>query len=59
MTALLFQGWVIFRTFVPNTGFSTYAMLTAVVILPLKQLQLYLMVKEIHPKPYTGPRLQS
>ena len=58
MTALLFQGWVIFRTFVPNTGFSTYAMLTAVVILPL-QLQLSLMVNEIHPKPYTGPRLQS
>jgi hypothetical protein len=30
---LPFQGGVIFRTFVPDTGFGTYAMLTAMVIL--------------------------
>jgi hypothetical protein len=34
MSALPFQGGVIFRTFVPDSGFGTYAMLTAMVILP-------------------------
>jgi hypothetical protein len=34
MSALPFQGVVIFRTFVPDSGFGTYAMLTAMVILP-------------------------
>jgi hypothetical protein len=34
MSALAFKGGVIFRTFVPNSGFGTYAMLTAMVILP-------------------------
>jgi hypothetical protein len=34
MSALLFQGVVIFRTFVPYSGFGTYAMLTAMVFLP-------------------------
>jgi hypothetical protein len=32
MSALPFQGGVIFRTFVPDSGFGTYAMLTAMVI---------------------------
>jgi hypothetical protein len=34
MSALPFQGGVIFRTFVPDSGFGTDAMLTAMVILP-------------------------
>jgi hypothetical protein len=34
MSALPFQGGVIFRTFAPDSGFGTYAMLTAMVILP-------------------------
>jgi hypothetical protein len=34
MSTLPFQGGVIFRTFVPDSGFGTYAMLTAMVILP-------------------------
>jgi hypothetical protein len=34
MLALPFQGVVIFRTLVPDLGFGTYAMLTAMVILP-------------------------
>ena len=34
MSTLPFQGGVIFRTFVPDSGFRTYAMLTAMVILP-------------------------
>ena len=29
MSTLPFQGRVIFRTFVPDSGFGTYAMLTA------------------------------
>jgi hypothetical protein len=29
MSALPFQGGVIFRTFAPDSGFGTYAMLTA------------------------------
>jgi hypothetical protein len=31
MSALPFQGVVIFRTFAPDSGFGTYAMLTAMV----------------------------
>ena len=57
MSALPFQGGVIFRTFVPDSGFGTYAMLTAMVILPLEQLRLP-VVNEMHTKSYTGPRLQ-
>jgi hypothetical protein len=34
MSALPFQGGVIFWTFVPDSGFRAYAMLTAMVILP-------------------------
>jgi hypothetical protein len=34
MSALPFQGGVIFKTFAPDSGFGTYAMLTAMVILP-------------------------
>jgi hypothetical protein len=34
MSALPFQGGVNFRTFVADSGFGTYAMLTAMVILP-------------------------
>jgi hypothetical protein len=34
MSALPFQGGVIFRTFAPDSGFGRYAMLTAMVILP-------------------------
>jgi hypothetical protein len=34
MSTLPFQGGVIFSTFVPDSGFGTYAMLTAMVILP-------------------------
>jgi hypothetical protein len=34
MSTLPFQGGVIFRTFVPDSGFRTYAMMTAMVILP-------------------------
>jgi hypothetical protein len=34
MSTLPFQGGVIFRTFAPDSGFGTYAMLTAMVILP-------------------------
>jgi hypothetical protein len=34
MSTLPFQGGVIFRIFVPDSGFGTYAMLTAMVILP-------------------------
>jgi hypothetical protein len=34
MSALPFQGGVIFRTFAPDSGFGKYAMLTAMVILP-------------------------
>jgi hypothetical protein len=34
MSALPFQGGVIFRTFAPDSGFGTYAMLIAMVILP-------------------------
>jgi hypothetical protein len=34
MSTLPFQGGVIFRTFVPDLGFRTYAILTAMVILP-------------------------
>ena len=30
MSALPFQGWVIFRTFVPEQGFGTHAMLIAI-----------------------------
>ena len=58
MSALPFQGGVILKSFVPDSGFGTYAMLTAMVILPLKRLGLFL-VNEMHTKPYTGPRLRS
>jgi hypothetical protein len=34
MSTLPLQGGVIFRTFVPDSGFGTYAILTAMVILP-------------------------
>jgi hypothetical protein len=34
MSALPFLGGVIFRTFVPDSGFGTNAMFTAMVILP-------------------------
>jgi hypothetical protein len=34
MLALPFQGGIIFRTFIPDSGFGTYAVLTAIVILP-------------------------
>jgi hypothetical protein len=34
MSALPFQGGVILRTFAPVSGFGTYAMLIAMVILP-------------------------
>jgi hypothetical protein len=34
MSALPFQGGVIFRTFVPDSGFGAYAMLIAMGILP-------------------------
>jgi hypothetical protein len=34
MSTLPFQGGVIFRTFVPDSGFDTYAMFTAMVIYP-------------------------
>jgi hypothetical protein len=34
LATLAFQGGIIFRTFVLDSGFGTYAMLTAMVILP-------------------------
>ena len=34
MSTLAFQGGVILRTFVADSGFGTYAMLTIMVILP-------------------------
>jgi hypothetical protein len=34
MSALPFQGGVIFRNFVPDSGFGTFAMFTAMVIYP-------------------------
>jgi hypothetical protein len=34
MSTLPFQGGVIFKTFVPDSGFGAYAMFTAMVILP-------------------------
>ena len=34
ISTLPFQGGVILRTFVPDSGFGTYAMLTTMVILP-------------------------
>jgi hypothetical protein len=34
MSTLPFQGGVISRTFDPDSGFGTYAMLAAMVILP-------------------------
>ena len=58
MSALPFQGRVILRTFVPDSGFGSYAMLTTMVILPQKQLRLS-VVNRTHTKPYTGPRLRD
>ena len=56
MSTLLFQGGVILRTFVPDSGFGTYANTDRHGHFTLKQLRLSL-VNETHTKPYTGPRL--
>ena len=58
MSALPFQGGVIFRTtFDPDSGFGTYAMLTAMHgHFTLKQLRLPVL-NETHTNIYTGPRL--
>ena len=52
MTALLFQGGVILRTFVPDSAMFTDGQFT------LKQLRLSL-VNEINTDSYTGPRLHQ
>ena len=57
MSTLLFQGGVILRIFVPDSGFGTchvdhHGHFT------LKQLRLSL-VNETHTKPYTGPILYT
>ena len=54
MSALPFQGGVIFRTFVKDSGFGTYVDRHG--HFTLKQLRLP-VVNETHTKSYTGPRL--
>ena len=57
MSVLPLQGGVILRTFVPDSGFGTYAMhVDRHGQFTLKQLRLSL-VNETHTKLYTGPRL--
>ena len=56
MSTLPFQGGVIFRTFVPDSGFGTYANVDRHGHFTLKQLRLPVL-NETHTNSYTGPRL--
>ena len=59
MSALLFQGGVIFRTFVPDSDFGTYVgHVDRHGHFTLKQLRLP-VVNETHTNSYTGPRLKQ
>ena len=58
MSALPFQGGVIFRTFVPDSGFGTYwHIVDRHSHFTLKQLRLPVL-NETHTNIYTGPRLR-
>jgi hypothetical protein len=50
-------GRVIFRTFATDSGFRTYAMLTAMIILPYMQQLRLPALNETHTSIYTSPRL--
>jgi hypothetical protein len=57
MSTLPFQGGIIFRTFVLDSGFGTYAMhVDRHGNFTLKQLRLPVL-NEMHTNSYTGPRL--
>jgi hypothetical protein len=58
MSALPFQGGVIFRTFAPDSGFGTYANVDRHGHFTLKQLRLPVL-NETHTNIYTGPRLNA
>jgi hypothetical protein len=58
MSTLPFQGGVIFRTFVPDSGFGTYANVDRHGNFTLKQLRLPVL-NETHTNSYTGPRLST
>ena len=54
MRTLPFQGGVILRTFVPDSGFGTYCHVDRHGQFTLKQLRLS-VVSEMHTNIYTGP----